>query len=348
MAKTAKSKKVLLWPAKFEQILLEADGPQIILLSSAGDTKIIAVAVDEEGYDYPFFGAQVTIEQFEEYLSQRFDLRYLMLRSKFKRHYLFDFGSLHGPEVSMLSVKLNPQNEERYLPDHGFFAREHTHSYMRHVARPQTEQIFGVDGAWDLSEFSHFYGQISDIYAFYNSVDVFLDDQISQDQKSRVKGAFLKPFQGGGSYLSLYDSLAAVQTKSNRLHVGGISYNSPGYVKIKGAAKPFLEIRELLAHLDTNSALITAGYNSLRSYLVQQKLLALPAEKFDLTSDVAKTVEAKTIDFAEILGAVEYEVIDKMSDKNGLVAAKVLLSLYRRAMRLHEFFLEGRASLKPV
>ena len=45
------------------------------------------------------------------------------------------------------------------------------------------------------------------------------------------------------------------------------------------------------------------------------------------------------------MDVVDYDSMLVMAGNNMLIVAKVLLSIYRRATRLLEFFLEGRVSL---
>ncbi len=340
------ARKPKLLEATFDQVLLHLDGPQVILLSSIAGSKIVAVAVREySDYEYPFFAAQVSPYQFLDYIDEKFDLRYLLLKPSFKRNFVFDLGTMKDGFVSLKREKITPENIEEYLPDPGLFARDHTEDLSVEVGLPQAEQTFGVDGSWDLPEFSYFYSNVTDLYAFFNSIDMFLDEQTSLDKKAQITDAFVKPFKGGGSYVSLYGSLLAAQIKENRLHVGGISYNSPGYVKLRGFEKPFSEIKSLIANFEKNQGKISNEYHNLRGTLSKAKLLRMPAERFNSNMSMAKVISEQSKRLADAMDVVDYDAMFVMAGNNMLVAAKVLLSTYRRASRLYEFFLEGRVSL---
>lgn len=336
----ARSPKFL--EATFERVLLYADGPQIVLLD-APKSKIIAVAIHRDGMEDPFFGSQVSLEQFRDYLQDRFDLRYILSRPSFKRHYLFDLAGLDDGHVKLQRLKVG-EVEERYLPDAGLFARDHTEDYATDFVVADTEETFGIDGSWDLPEFSRFYSQVADLYAFFNGVEIFSTNSTSDLTQSRVRSAFTKPFEGGGSYVSLFDSLVSLQSQADRLRVGGITYNSPGHVKIRGASTPLYEIRELIGNVQNASGAILESYGNLYKFLKKSRLLRFPAEKFDGKSASGPSIEILSRALADVLDVAPFDTLHEMVGKNLLITAKVLLSICRRAARLNEFFLEGRVN----
>src|SRR5271155_3723202 len=75
---------------KYISTLVYLDEPQVILLEHGNDAKIISVAIEKEGYDYPFLGAEISNSQWIRYIRQFVDLRYLFLAPKWRRLYIFD------------------------------------------------------------------------------------------------------------------------------------------------------------------------------------------------------------------------------------------------------------------
>lgn len=330
--------------AKFEQILIYVDGPQLILLESPTKTKIVAIAVNEKGFTNPFFASEVSRDQFAEYIAEKFDLRYLLSRANLKRYFLFDYDDMRDGLVEMQHIRPNEQRRDRYLPESGLFARDHTEEFSHKPNGAFTTEIYSIDGSWDLPEFSKFYGQVSDLYALLNSVELYADEQEELINRRRVQQAFIKPFRGGSSYVSMFDILAAAQPRGHRLHVGGIEYHSPGYVEIRGRANAFFEIRELVNRLDGNRENLDKGYRRLRKLLSENKLLKRASDKFDKKSDLARDITVEGREFAKSLGAFRWGVLMRMSGRNPLIAAKVLLSAYRRIIRLQDFFAQGRVA----
>lgn len=329
--------------AQFEQVLLYADGPQVVLLS-APETKIVGIAIDLEGRELPFYAAQVTDGYFHDYLRESFDLRYLLMKPDFRRNYIFDLSEMSDGKVPLERVKWSPVEAEDYLPDAGVFARHHTEPVSFDPALPNSTQKFGLDGKWEVPEVSNFYAQITDLYAMFRSIDMFLDEQSSLDRKRLVREAFTKPFIGGGSYVSLYNSLEAAVPFQGRLQLEGMSYHSPGYVSVRGHAKPLAEIRAFIEHLDANSAEIDKAYKALHKFLSERKFLRMHASRFHPDRETTREVREKARVLAQELDAIDFDHVLRMAGNNILVAAKVILSIARRAERVHEFFLQGRAS----
>ena len=294
--------------------------------------------------EFPFFGAQVTEDQFVDYMRERFDLRYLLMKPDMKRHFIFDLANSSEGDIQLARHSLTQEESDTLLPDAGLFAREHTEAVQLPSLMGRSEETFGIDGKWDLDEFSKLYGQVTDLYSVFSSVDAFLDQQASIDKRQKIQNAFLKPFEGGGSYVSLYKSLNATHSRSDRLDVQGIQYHSPGYVKVKGQTKPLSEVRELVLHLEANLIEIETHYKALYDLLKSYKLLRTPSSRFPNSGDMVDRIKISTKALSDVLEAYPYEGILKMSAGNALIAAKVTLSVFRRGKRLLEFFLEGRVS----
>lgn len=331
--------------ATFDQVLIDAGIPQLVLFKAVGKTKVIAIAIREfKDFECPYFAAQISSDQFEEYLDEKFDLRYLLMKPDSKNHFVCDLAKLDDNDViELFKIKFPLKELEPFLPNPGVFARAHTEDLDMKDHQPLTEQIFGVDGSWNLNEFSKFYNYVTDVYALYDCMDVYLNDNTTPLHKRQIKEAFIKPFEGGGSYVSLYDNLALSQPIENRLKVGGINYNSPGTVRLKGFEKPFRELKTLIIKFDTHASEMEKEYKSLHQFLAQHGFLKMPAEKYRAKDDVAKEIKLRTKVLAAAL-EVSPETVYKMSGEHVLITAKVVLSIYRRAQKLHEFFLEGRAS----
>jgi hypothetical protein len=66
---------------------------------------------------------------------------------------------------------------------------------------------------------------------------------------------------------------------------------------------------------------------------------------FNSNTRIAGVIFDLSKNLAVKLDVVDYDSLRVMAGENTLVVAKVLLSVYRRALRLYEFFLEGRVSL---
>jgi len=334
--------------ARFVQTLYEYDGPKVILLRTPGTSYVIAVAIVNEKLEEPFFGAEVTHEQLDRLIEQEFGLRYLFLKPKYKTRFLIDLSDLdRSPDVKLMPVKLSPETVE-YLPGRTFFASDFTEE-LEIGAGPvdRAEERILVDGSWEISDFSDLYGGYSDLYSFKDGLDKFDDTDTPLEVKRTILRAFEKQWQGGGSYGSFYRSMRGAQSASERLGLGGFEYHSPGFVDLEGRADLLDSVTNMLQKFASKQAELNKAYKQLYGYLSANKLLSLSAEKFDKTSPLAKSVGQRGEEFAQILPGAKWETLLRLAANDQLVAAKVVLSLFRRLNRLNDFQLQGRVTFNP-
>ncbi len=332
--------------ARLVQVLVSLDEPQLMLLETSYKSLIIAVAVADPRYENPYFCAEISRSQFDAYNSEQFDLYYLFTRPNYGKWFIIDLAEMREQMVPLRNASLGDHERQNFMPGRGVFAREHTQPYESlHSGTMARERIY-VDGSWDLPDFSHFYGQYTDLYVLYNSIDKFLDENEDLDRRRRIQNAFIRPWEGGGSYGAFYVSLLNVQSDNQKLKVDGINYHSPGYVDIRGRSEPFIRLRDLLGRFETKREEIVYAYNVLHKHLSRERLLTLPASKFPRDTPVAIDLIERGRNFSLILGAIDYDILLRMAGNDQLVAAKVLLSMHRRLYKLYEFFVQGRASFE--
>lgn len=327
--------------ATVAQILLWYDQPEILLLRKGKLDYILAVSnAASDNNDAQFVGASMTLKLISEYQNGKCDLRYAMAHANLRRYWTFQFNG-DEDEVVLKRVRKSDPTVVQSLPDSGFFAREHDVIDVAKHFVSDTEERFEIDGSWELNEFSRFYNQVEDIYYMFADLGRFEDPKVSSQTKQLITKAFDKPWRGGGSYLSFYDNIANDNLPTAPLKVSGIQYHSPGYVAIRAKKEPFDALVALLqsyAHrtIDTRKA-----YLALSKHLSQNGLL-----KRDTTNTATAAVTDRAVELATVLErlipGVAFPSLVKMADGNKIIAAKVLLSIYRRLERLYEFFEEGR------
>jgi hypothetical protein len=331
--------------AKFEQVLFYLDGPQLVVLEMGDKSKLVAVATDTLS-DRGFFGAKVSIGQFEEYLSERFDLRYMLANPDREKWFQFDWAGGEGEKVALSELELTPAIAEQFLPDHGLFERDNNVAYAPKLAEARSVQRFEVAGSWAMREFSKLHTQMSDLYALSKSIDVFLDQQADIDRKRKVMSAFVKPFEGGGSYLGLFRSLAKAGGRATQPDIKAINWASPGYIEIFGETASFDKLIAMIDHYGKDKRRIEEQYEHLWSYLQEHRYLKRSSQGLDRKSDVYTEIGNRAKALAKLLNIVSYRSLKSMSGNDALIAAKVLLATKRRVGSLYDFFSEGRLAIK--
>jgi hypothetical protein len=335
--------------ARFDQTLYEYDGPKLILLKTPGTTFIIAVAIVNKNFDEPFYGAEITLEQLHGLLAEEYGVRYLFLRPKYKTRFIFDLADLdRSPDINLIPLPLGP-NTIQYLPGRTFFASDFTSEVnIGGTSQPRAEERILVDGNWEISDFNDLYGGYSDLYSFTDGIEKFEDDNTELSTRRTILLAFQKQWQGGGSYGSFYRSMRGAQSPSERLGLGGFEYHSPGYVDLEGRGDLLAAVTDMLGDFEERQQEIAKGYKELYQYLQVNKLLSMPADKFDRTAPLAKSVENRAAEFSELLPGARWNTLLRLAGGDQLVAAKVVLSLYRRLNRLNDFQVQGRVTFNPV
>lgn len=326
--------------ARLEQILLWYDGPQIALLNAGLARFVLGVAIEDADSDTTMIGALVTVQQLAAYQMERYDLRYLLTHPSYRRWFLFDIDDPNA-EIALHVVDRHADLLHRSLPEAGFFSRAHDPISVVDRVIPTTTERFNIDGGWDLDEMSTFYNNVEDVYYTLNNMERFTDPLIPLAEKDELSENFVRPFEGGGSYLGFYRTIANDNDLGSTLRVSGIKYNSPGYVEVKARKEPFDALLKLIDIYADDPSRVREAYRDLYKFLSDNSLLKAPPESY-LSTDTKSAITSLSKRLSEKLSGVEWKTLEAMAQSNILIAAKVLLSLVRRVEKLVKFFEQGR------
>lgn len=288
----------------------------------------------------------MTLTYLAEYQDGKFDLRYALAHANLRRYWTFKFKG-YEEKVDLKRVKKSDNVVMDSLPDSGFFSREHHNIKIVHQFVPDTVEQFDIDGSWELGEFSRFYGQIEDIYYMFNDIRRFNHPSTSEKTKAAISKALDRPWRGGGSYVGYYDKIANDNAPTAKLKVSGIKYNSPGFVSLRAKKRPFDDIIGLLQAYAHNMSNIKYAHNKLYKFMSNNKLLKADASNF-VGGALRKGVEEHAKKLDQYMPGVSYGTFLSMANANEVVAAKVLLSVFRRMDRLYQYFASGRVKYEGL
>jgi hypothetical protein len=330
--------------AKYVATLVYLDEPQVVVLDHGDDAKIIGVAIEKDGYDFPFFGAEISFSQWERYIHEFVHLRYLFLLPRWKRWYIFDLARQDDHDwIPLERITKEDAKNPKYLPSDGFFARSHTEELpVIEAPAERTSQDFLIDGTWDPTDFSLFFARYNDIYSFFLGIWKFLWTGTTDEQKRALVDAFTdNTLHSGFNYVNFFGDLKGLVGFDERLAMPAIVKRSPGLLTVTGKEATLGEVRNALDNFDKNQEFLKVQYTELHNYMSRAKLLKKSGERVQRGDAIYKYLQDKSGAFAATLG-IDKRPIDRLTANNVVSTAKILLSYHRRLERYHLFFIEGR------
>lgn len=246
-------------------------------------------------------------------------------------------------KVSMTRFEGAEINDE-WLPEPQFFSRFHTEVFDSAPAPAKVETLL-VDGDWELQEFGSFYQRYSDVYAFLVSLMNWHDKGVPLQTRDKIKDAFAgKPFEGGSSYLHFFADLFSALRPGERLGLDKVKYASPGFVEVNGRAEAFDLVETSVETFLAGHSAMRKEYNEFRAFLSKAGLLSLAGNKFPPDHAFAPAITDRAKAFAGTLGLDQFDLIMSLANDNALVAAKIVLSYYRRIEEASGYFAQGRVA----
>lgn len=331
--------------ARYVATLVYVDEPQVVLLDHGDDSKIVAVAIEKEGFEYPVLGAEISHTQWIRYRRQFVDLRYLFDWPRWKKWYLFDLNQMSDDNKIPLSLaNIADYRNQKYLPARGFFSEKHTEVSQEDVHVNLAIQKYKIDGAWEPLDLSVFFARIYDLYAFFVGINKFGSAKTSTVKKRDFLDAImLHPLRGGASYVNLYADLREFLEFEERLTMSKIVKQSPGYFDIEGKADTLRDVSAAYLNFVEHYDELKKQYDVLHKFLSQMGLLKDP-DRFEPKGPVADQIRDYSQAYATLIG-LDYAIVHRVGGQNGLKTAKILLAHWRRLDRYFQFFAEGRVTL---
>jgi len=249
--------------ARYISTLVYLDEPQVVLLDHGNDAKIVGVAIDKDGYDCPFLGAEILNSQWIRYLRQFVDLRYLFLAPKWKKLYIFDL--MKQDKDGYVTLKIAGEDvvkNEEFLPSHGFFAREHTELVPISGRNNVVCRRFLIDGTWDPQDLSLFFGRINELYSFFLGIRKYVSGVVTESQKNAIVKIFSSnELDSGFSHVHFFGDLKGLISFDERLAMHGIQKQSPGFLDVEAIEAVIDEVDNVYLKFILNREIIKKKYN---------------------------------------------------------------------------------------
>ena len=325
------------------QTLVFYMGPQLLLLRSEINRKVLALAVPHPIMDHAFFAAEIRDHIAARYFAGKSDLNYTLRNAAYHKYYIFDASEFDGNEIIMKSFSKEDAEERGYFPDPGSFSRSHTVQYDLHDTENIGVRTFAIDGNWQANDFSHFHARVANLYGLFSILG-----QLERPAPDTAEEGYLRRlirdryWRGGGSYVGFYDELFDRVQNLQPLEVKSIQYQSPGKIAFSGNINVLTEIEQLIDRFNREHQELDRRYGLIYGILQQEKLLREVRGARFSTPAVSAYARREAIALTEALGLAQAEEILRACDNNTQIFCKVILSIYRRANELFTFHAEGR------
>jgi hypothetical protein len=323
-------------PARFISTLLEYDVPEIVRLKRARGNLIAMCLIGlPDAPDY--LAVTVKAGDWERFLHDRCDVRYLFTTPLARINYSFSAAELDSENVEM--VRFEKELKSEWLPEIGLFASELSNLEEIDGATASIERV-NLDGEWDSSEFGHLQRKISDVYSFLLIVEGSLDEKAAL----RAKRSFYnKPLAGGSSYGSLFNDIRETLPLGEQLRLKAVQKASPGYMDLKADANAFESLRQMVTIHQFSRSDARDIYLELRKSLSDDKMLKRPISSYSPTYSKNDKILQLASSIFSIFGLANIDRIMELTEGNSLAFAKIALAFYRRVDEAMHYFAEGRA-----
>lgn len=328
--------------AFFVSPLVYFDGPQVALLR-ANKTNVIAVAVEKDGMEYPFFCCRVYKHHWQRYLDGKADLHFLFSNPAMGDYFFFDWNEINEDGfVKLIKATEQEANNLDYWPDRGFFSSAHT-EMIKNASSNVSSKVFNIDGTWDAMDFSSFYGKISDVYAIFVAEDRLSNAAANDNVFNTIKNNVLtRLWQGGGSYSGFYNALEQNITDMDPLKVTRIKYASPGEIELRGQTEVFSEMLSSFSDFEDIARKADEAYRGIDQILTKEKLKSAKPNSSISNRILEVFVKEKADSVLSYIGITQNDKFFEACDRNVLVYAKLVMSIYRRFKGVYNFMSEGR------
>ena len=325
--------------AKIAQVLTYYDEPQLLLLRNKMQ-MFVGIAIPSSA-GAKFFATSVQAGNWELYLNDRVNLRYLFVYPNKRMLFYFDLHTA-DKDGNVYMVRYDGDLKPDHLPGPDLFASDHTEDAREELVS-DVETLY-LNGEWDLPELGKFQQQVSDVYNFIYSLD---DWTTSSDQieKDAIRRAFTsRPFKGGSSYGAYFGDLEKRLKIHDRVKLKSIEKASPGNMKVAGVAEIFSDVEQPITDYLRNRIELREVSTSCARFLSSEGLAKMSVKDFSINDDRRQKLENYVMKISALLNFDNVTELNQITQSDQLGTIKLLLSIYRRVSTAAEFFAQGRAS----
>lgn len=233
---------------------------------------------------------------------------------------------------------------EAYIPEvDSFYEFETIYSEQENFRRRQEKYRISLNNEWTLRDLSEFPRVYSQVYSFLYSLQAPLADLYDLE---KLRDAFTTyPWQGGYSTVGFYNSIQAFIHPDHKPEILSIQYASPGWIDLQLFNPTAFSIETIVLSLVRSEDELRSHYRNVYRELRERKLIkfSVKLKEARLNKENVEFINESTRRLVELMGFEYLDRINELAD-NPLTILKILLSFYRRVMKLAQYQQDGKAS----
>lgn len=323
--------------------LIYFEGPLLSLFKDRFGNSYFYYWVDNDEATNRWLVLQVSNEQFKGYIDKKISLKEIVSNPVGGIIYSVDILPIRK-KLSYRNVQVTSPNEipDSYIPEDNSYYEFEPIEYKRYK---DVYQLL-LDGTWTLSDLSIFPEVYSKVYAFMLSILSSTGALVNVIPQTIIPRSYRSyPWRGGFSAVYFFNDLIKTLPKSYRPKVIFIQYASPGAMGLELIEPVAAKIRDTITAFVDNNVELKRLYKDVYKFLSESELLTETRAQ-DLPGD--ENLRKKLLDYALNLANLLsissdgfYAIYDN-AGKNELMTLKIILSYYRRVLKLARYQTEGK------
>ena len=307
------------------------DGPLLSLLKASTIQDYFYYWCDSNNYYNRWMAIPVTRQDILDYKSGK--ITTLELCNKNNELLFVDINS--DLEAKKGVIVLYDDIPEEYIPP--------TESYYDPDLSPsgcigQSPEMYDLqlDGSWYLDELVGIPRLYSQLYSFMYTLKNISKDSVSNNAH-RIFSTY--PWKGGFSTVNFFNDLSSVIPSFHEPRVNSIEYASPGQIELELLKDVASSIKHMVNTSFKNKDELQKEAKNIKSFMAQHKLSKIDgnSEDLNLNDNIRVHLENKIFTFSHLMGIDQHAKKITNLSGNELVSIKIILSIYRRNLKLFDF-----------
>lgn len=321
-----------------ERVIEAYDGPLLVLHRNNANERFLELWLERDKARNRWFLFRTTELALAEFEFLKRTLRDLLLEAPDGYGFVREKENGNLVQVAMLAIAELPN---RYLPTDDSY---HDQELNPRFARPENDQVFLLDGDWEIDRFRELDRKYKQVYAFMGA---FGTRRIGNEENLMLSLRH-RSFGSRWSYKTAFDRLMHSLPIDNRAKMIAVQYASPGLVRFRAEATVAQSIREAFQPFFDSPHEVNRRYSVAHRLVVDLGNRTAEAHGEPTHDHTFKELEGelkrRLRELATTLAVVDFQALISLTG-SVLIAGELLVTFVRRMRSLIDFAESGGAEL---